>query len=560
MSTTDKDALLWKIQEDQIFVGMVATGVQPKKNIPDFIEDLTASGIRFVYFSPRNMRRSKLLAEKMGIETDWNCAISLRPLDCDGPDPHRMTSNYSDWDVKARLPHGVEAIKRHLKQVDNVPLLVSLYTDSTPETISEMISIFQENHEVVMGVGNSLKESNAHLFSKADSAIALQSSCSTFFDGILPKKKKISCFFSEEDLQLSHILNTLACSFRIKSELEQQQQQQQQDEKEEHNDHTSNNIATATGNVTSNGNGNGSGGTGTQNLTNVIELIRLGRKGLTNFHQMMTFIFVSQMFLASFILASFIVPFSFVPQLSCGSIFWLLWVLVPALSLSMLFSPSDKEIMKRTPRKNEEITIQDDLPRLAGYFILRHFPSVLVCILVFECLMGFSLEDSSRDGSLGQDFLEFSWVDFILHNEIVFAHPRPPVVVAAMSRAESGMLLMIGMIIIASSCGYLYRAESIFTESPLRNYFWVGTACGLLVLQLILSMVWAGIHGADGKSLWYFVQEAVPWYFWLIYLIWPILILIMDEIIKLHDRKHLIRYFKFLRMQFDTRLGMWSPK
>lgn len=37
----------------------------------------------------------------MGIETDWNCAISLRHLeDSSQPDPHRMKSNYADWDVK----------------------------------------------------------------------------------------------------------------------------------------------------------------------------------------------------------------------------------------------------------------------------------------------------------------------------------------------------------------------------------------------------------------------------------------------------------------------------
>lgn len=43
------------------------------------------------------------LAESMGIETDWNCAISLRPLeDASRPDPHRMTSSYADWDVKVR--------------------------------------------------------------------------------------------------------------------------------------------------------------------------------------------------------------------------------------------------------------------------------------------------------------------------------------------------------------------------------------------------------------------------------------------------------------------------
>lgn len=45
--------------------------------------------------------RIQALAESMGIETDWNCAISLRPLeDSSQPDPHRMKSNYADWDVK----------------------------------------------------------------------------------------------------------------------------------------------------------------------------------------------------------------------------------------------------------------------------------------------------------------------------------------------------------------------------------------------------------------------------------------------------------------------------
>ena len=141
----DASTFLWHVQEDQIFLGMIATGVQPKKGVVGFIEDLMASGIRFSYFSPRNMRRSKNLAEKMGLETDWNCAISLRSLENDDePDPHRMTSNYSDWDVKAKLPHGIAAIRRHLEQVDNVPLLVSLFTDSTTETIDEMIQIFQQ--------------------------------------------------------------------------------------------------------------------------------------------------------------------------------------------------------------------------------------------------------------------------------------------------------------------------------------------------------------------------------------------------------------------------------
>lgn len=539
-SSAEKESMLWRIQDDQIFLGMVATGVQPKQHTPDFIEDLDACGIRFVYFSPRNMRRSKLLAEKMGIETDWNCAISLRPLDSDGPDPHRMTSNYSDWDVKARLPHGVEAIKRHLAEVDNVPLLVSLYTDSTPNTISEMISIFQEHHEVVMGVGSSLKESNAPLFSKADLAVALEGGVHAFFDRSIPHGKELPVL-SNDDIQFSHILNTLACAFRLNSS---------SDDASIKKSKTINEIDSATLN-------------GTASVAHLIELIRLGRRMLTNFYQMNSFIFVSQLFIATIILASYAIPFPHVPQLSCSSIFWLLWVFVPAISLSMLASASEEGIMKKTPRKNEEFDMEEDLTRLVAYFIGRHLSSVLLCLTVFECLLGFSLEASTvtDPNCLGDEkFQNYRWTDFALDNELVTMVPRPAAVEAAVDRAEAGMLLMIGICIVTSSCGYLYRCESVFKQSPFRNIMWVTTACVLLCLQLIFSMLLAGNVGADDISLWQFVSQSVPQTFWVVVGVWPFAILGLDEAIKAHDKRHLVRYNKFLRMQFDTRLGMWSPK
>lgn len=34
-------------------------------------------GIRFVYFSAENELQSKAFAEEMGLETGWNCFISL---------------------------------------------------------------------------------------------------------------------------------------------------------------------------------------------------------------------------------------------------------------------------------------------------------------------------------------------------------------------------------------------------------------------------------------------------------------------------------------------------
>jgi phosphoglycolate phosphatase-like HAD superfamily hydrolase len=75
----------------KVFLGMAASSVPVRPDVPNMMEDLTAAGIRFVYFSPRNMKRSKPVAEKIGISFDWNCAISLRDLHQEETsDPHRQ--------------------------------------------------------------------------------------------------------------------------------------------------------------------------------------------------------------------------------------------------------------------------------------------------------------------------------------------------------------------------------------------------------------------------------------------------------------------------------------
>jgi hypothetical protein len=110
----------WTIIKNQVFLGVLGSLIVPRNDIQSLLSLLDEAGVRFVYFSPRNMRRQKELAIQMGIDVAWNCAISLRALDQgQEEDPHRMMSNYADWDVKAKLPHGVEAVRVHLEEVDN---------------------------------------------------------------------------------------------------------------------------------------------------------------------------------------------------------------------------------------------------------------------------------------------------------------------------------------------------------------------------------------------------------------------------------------------------------
>ena len=122
-----------------MFLGILGSLVIPRQEIQGLLSTLQDAGVRFVYFSPRNMRRMKEIASQMGIDVAWNCAISLRPLDAGEEDPHRMVSTYADWDVNAKLPHGIESVRRHLEEVDNVPLLVSLFTDVTKQSTREMV-------------------------------------------------------------------------------------------------------------------------------------------------------------------------------------------------------------------------------------------------------------------------------------------------------------------------------------------------------------------------------------------------------------------------------------
>lgn len=48
---------------------------------------------------------------------------------------------------KARLPTGIAAVRPHLEQVDNVPLLVGLITDCTPQANLQMLEIMQVRME-----------------------------------------------------------------------------------------------------------------------------------------------------------------------------------------------------------------------------------------------------------------------------------------------------------------------------------------------------------------------------------------------------------------------------
>eukprot|EP00547_Thalassionema_nitzschioides_P008830 CAMPEP_0194229300 /NCGR_PEP_ID=MMETSP0156-20130528/43822_1 /TAXON_ID=33649 /ORGANISM="Thalassionema nitzschioides, Strain L26-B" /LENGTH=1150 /DNA_ID=CAMNT_0038961849 /DNA_START=68 /DNA_END=3517 /DNA_ORIENTATION=- len=207
----------WSIIDSQIFMGVLASSIVPRKEIEKLLETFDEAGVRFVYFSPRNMRRTKEVASQMGIDVAWNCAISLRPLDEGEDDQYRMTSNYADWDVNAKLPHGIVDVRKHLEEVDNVPLLVSLFTDVTKENTSQMLEIFQEYHDTVIAVGLSHLAQNAGIFDCADLSVGIDVLFASAgkADSSDVRETTDENILSPE-IDLVRTLSTVSCIFRLR--------------------------------------------------------------------------------------------------------------------------------------------------------------------------------------------------------------------------------------------------------------------------------------------------------------------------------------------------------
>lgn len=68
---------IFKFQFLQVFIGMVTMQYQAQSDMVELIERLERACIRFVHFSKENELRSRVFSEKMGLESGWNCHISL---------------------------------------------------------------------------------------------------------------------------------------------------------------------------------------------------------------------------------------------------------------------------------------------------------------------------------------------------------------------------------------------------------------------------------------------------------------------------------------------------
>lgn len=640
-STVDETNSVLRTQCSQVFLGMVTMQYQARQDFIQLIDKLEGACIRFVHFSQENEVRSRVFAEKMGLEAGWNCHISLRSeeqyqsatsghmllgrespqtepftrtsrfsrqstgssskehkpllpeysqpsqtgrwksapsivhlgssqvkfetkvktaivspvkvkkegeeerfrnpdeillmhyvgsedhedfytsdIEMDGEDHShwaseedlsRQTSSYITentedslaFDNRAKLPRGIENIRPHLKSVDNVPLLVNLFTDCTPETTCEMIQIMQEHGKVVLCVGSALNMQNVPLFLQADCSLAFEPVCPQ----LCVRHPPTSQYWNEKKptpFQVASSLLSLMCPVVISKD---------------------DNIS-------------------------LIHLIAEARSQLMSMRNCFYLILCCSLSVSfAEVLASLLM---LPPVMSAQHVIWLSLIVVPLLGLTMMGNPVDARVMSLATRNNANHITPEMIFQFIMYYLMRFLPPVLVALFCY-C---FTLHSYCQYVSEGGYSTTCAIYDFL---------SKSPDVKRTWTEKYSGGLVLAQNIFVfllvfyfeIISLSFVHWNDHIWQQFPATNRLWLIIVPFIFCGQIVFSICDTYIRGFEASHTLPLseVHPAV----WGLGLSFPVIMVIVNELVKHREIKLAVRSQKRARLDFGTKLGMNSP-
>ncbi|XP_058029997.1 transmembrane protein 94 isoform X4 [Ahaetulla prasina] len=539
----------------QIFMGMVSSQYQARSDVVRLIEGLVNACIRFVYFSLEDELKSKVFAEKMGLETGWNCHISLTPngdvpgseippsspshagsLHEDLPQVSRedaegillmeeeghsdlISFQPTDSDIpsfledcnRAKLPRGIHQVRPHLQNIDNVPLLVPLFTDSTPETMCEMIKIMQEYGEVTCCLGSSANLRNNCLFLQSDISIALDplypSRCSWETFGYATSTNLTHISDELTPLQLSGQLNSLSCSLSICPE----------------------------------------------ETIGIIRLIEQARHATYGIRKCFLFLLQCQLTLVIIQFLSCLAQLP--PILSTTDILWLSCFCYPLLSVSLLGKPPHSSIMSMATGKNLIFIPKKTQHYFLFCFLLKFSLTICSCLACF----GYLLQDYCANFNSSTFSVNVTGCFSLV---LQSGAERPPDWFGTFSNvlllAQKFTAGMIVLHIVFISVTHVHRTKPLWKKSPFTNFWWTLTVVVVLLGQIVQTFLdlklWVNLDSPVTYQM-----DDIPMASWLLGLLSLVLVVIINETVKLHEIRVRVRYQKRQKLQFETKLGMNSP-
>lgn len=536
------------LQCSQVFLGLVSLQFLPKQDVIGLIEDLSTAGIRFVHFTAENELHGKMFAHKLGLEADWNCYISLAPPvgeessldDSDGDDDSDNSSisssiisffNSTMSNIRAKLPKGIKNIRPHISDVDNVPLLVSLFTDCNAETITEMIEIMQENSEVVLCIGNAWNHKNISIFSQADLGLSL---IPQYLD--LPKCTATeTCALSTSNsssvlshsmsqahagaissggsgqgcwpspLELASYLNSVSCQLCFNRDSE----------------------------------------------VSLLSLITESRRIRSSIQLGLQFGLGSSLTLAALLLLATLL---FLPSpLNGGHLLWLLIFTIPLLTLSFLSAPLDPKLRSLMPNKKTYTKKRGCLSNkclMATQLVLLFGLTSMVLLTLFGLILYntcLDIPDADCHRLFGNQngSVDSAWNGWGRGGD-----------------AEQGYLLAQDMTaffttlyLVVISIRFVHRTQPIWRLWKFTSWQYIAVASLAVILQVAYSALSQTLSSLEHVS----TLSSVPVSAWCIGFAWPLVVLVLGETLKYIDKRKLSDMQSFLKLQFGTKLGMHSP-
>lgn len=224
---------------------------------------------------------------------------------------------------------------------------------------------------------------------------------------------------------------------------------------------------------------------------------------------------------------------------------WLLWIVVPTVGITLLATPAASDLLHVPAPKN---TYEENRNKMRFHLadIIVRFALFVPPTLVIFAWTFYAVWASQLPGEL----LNFSAVFGVgLHPRVVLETPY----VSAMLLSQNVVLFVLVLFQAASSATSLhctYDLLSTFKRVP--NIPWLCSLLVAIVLQCAFFLI-SLRHRLD------LIRE-IPWGVYVIAVLWLPVILVGQEIIKRRYSAFIEREEKWLREEFNTRLGMWSPK
>ncbi|UKJ90436.2 hypothetical protein MACJ_001369 [Theileria orientalis] len=498
--------------KNSILLGMVGTKHSLPKELSNRINDLHEAGIRFVYFSKHNEKITRIVGGLLGLETSWNSMISLSASE---------TTSFINQEGHTVLPNGIDNIRQHIQQVDDIPLQVSLYCNCNSSNIVEMLDILNENGERIMCVGSGLNPNNFYLFN--DSHVSF--SISLNYNPI--------CKFCKgkrwQGISKAHIFEEPKPEFKLSSLITSLTSSLQTSQLYKVSD--------------------------PEFIFDMLyELFKEARRMSTNLQESISFMLLSYY---SLIWMYFLQNLaSLPPVLSTFDFVLIVFVYIPFLSLTLISNPAMDRIMEHLPNKviqTGRTTFKDYIRTYLRLLVISVFVVLVYCIHIYYSNL--YINDKYRlNNQYCKNFFYYPryrcfepLINFLSKEKGYDKH-----VCIILSQQFTSISLVV--FLVASSLSWIHKYSYINLDT-FKNIKWIVAVVLITTAQIAAVAVrLLLLDVGDSEILKMMILNTS----YALLLVIPIIL--VDEFVKLFTIKNKNTQQKFLKLLFSTRLGTWSPK